>query len=289
MPEIIGNSGIGVNLAIFGTDSLFALFGKIEIAGLGHHFDTIVKCLSFGITDTVGTIVKIGKASAETLKIIRKIHPKRHNRKIRENRYLRHNRNPLIKLFVSRNNCKHTMQKREVKWNSENFTGSNSTATGDSHGRQPRATATGGGAGRRGRATGPGDGEGRQTRETDTGDRHGRQPRATATGDSHGRQPRATATGDGAGLSGPIVTIDKTVADSFAGQFVSKRRIGKSVIPHRIVRIDVNVTLDTIATLHVFGNDVKAGNKRTIATRCTIDTFDTNPIDVIHDTTPSIV
>src|SRR5208337_4511154 len=73
-----------------------------------------------------------------------------------------------------------------------------------------------------------------------------REPRAAS------REPRAASREPRAGSTGPIVTIDKTVADSFAGQFVSNRRIGKSVIPHRIVRIDVNVTLDTIATLDIF-------------------------------------
>src|SRR5208337_3084055 len=181
--EIIVNSGIGVNLAIFGTDSLLALFGKIEITGLGHHFDTIVKSLSFGITDTIRAMVKFGKASTETLEVRRKFHSKRHNREIRQNRYLRHNRFPLLKLFVSRNIV--SIQCRFEKSNGipkilrgatrqPRATGSNSTATGDSHVRRGRATGPGDGAGRRGRATGPGDGAGRRGRATGPGDGAGR-------------------------------------------------------------------------------------------------------------------
>src|SRR5271166_4021696 len=66
-------------------------------------------------------------------------------------------------------------------------TGSNSTATGDSHGRQPRATGPGDGAGRRGRATGS----------------------------------NSTAQKRGAGITGPFVTIgladigDKFVVSAF--------------------------------------------------------------------------
>src|SRR5208282_1552556 len=217
--EIIVNSGIGVNLAIFGTDSLLALFGKIEITGLGHHFDTIVKSLSFGITDTIRAMVKFGKASTETLEVRRKFHSKRHNREIRQNRYLRHNRFPLLKLFVSRNivsiQCRFEKSNGIPKILRGATRQPRATATGDSHGRQPRATATGDSHGRRGRATGPGDGAGRRGRATGPGDGAGRRGRATgpgdgeqldshgrrgrATGDSHGRQPRATAAGPGDG------------------------------------------------------------------------------------------
>src|SRR5208283_4432449 len=68
------------------------------------------------------------------------------------------------------------------------------TATGDSHGRQPR------GATRqpRGRATATGDSHGRQPRATGPGDGAGRRGRATGPGDGAGRRGRATGPGDGA-------------------------------------------------------------------------------------------
>src|SRR5208282_2808781 len=89
-------------------------------------------------------------------------------------------------LFVSRNivsiQCRKTKSNGIPKILRGRATGSNSTATGDSHG-----------AGRQPRATGPGDG--RQPRGRATGDSHGAGRRATATGPGDGRQPRGRATG----------------------------------------------------------------------------------------------
>src|SRR5208282_3040078 len=96
-------------------------------------------------------------------------------------------------------------------------TGSNSTATGDSHGRQPRATATGDSHGRQPRATATGDSHGRQPRATGPGDGAGRRGRATGPGDGAGRQPRATATGDGAGRRGRATGSNSTAQKRGAG------------------------------------------------------------------------
>src|SRR5208283_5324013 len=99
----------------------------------------------------------------------------------------------VVCLFVSRNivsiQCRKTKSNGIPKILRGRATGSNSTATGDSHGRQPRATATGDSDGRQPRATGPGDGA--------QLDSHGRQPRATGPGDGAGRRGRATGPGDG--------------------------------------------------------------------------------------------
>src|SRR5208337_976915 len=99
---------------------------------------------------------------------------------------------PLASLFVSRNivsiQCRKTKSNGIPKILRGRATGSNSTATGDSHGRQPRATATGDSHGRRGRATGPGDGAGRRGRATGPGDGAGRRGRATGPGDGAGRR-----------------------------------------------------------------------------------------------------
>src|SRR5208282_3416952 len=133
------------------------------------------------------------------------------------------------------------MQKNEVKWNSENF-------TGDSHGRQPRATGPGDGAGRRGRATGPGDGAGRRGR---------------ATGSNSTAQKR------GAGITGPSSRPARPELPDFPANLENLAFVSNNVITMKSVRNDI------------VGNTLigsKTGRKRigvilrTIGIRDTIDT-----------------
>src|SRR5208283_3134405 len=158
------------------------------------------------------------------------------------------------------------MQKNEVKWNSENFTGPGdgeqldshgrqprATATGDSHGRQPRATATGDGAGRRGRATATGPGAGRRGRATGPGDGAGRRGRATGPGDGAGGRGRATGPGDGAGRRLDVTTGRDRKVDTITTSLI--QGISQTELLTRM--IDTRDTGNRTGTLLISGIDDK--------------------------------